>query len=101
MQVCQVIGTVVSTKKVESLVGLKLLVVQPMDIRTGATEPIGTPVVAVDAVGAGEGEVVIAVAGSSSRLTKVTKDLPVDGTIVGIIDSIEVEGERVFAKYGE
>ncbi len=96
MQLARVKGTVVSTQKSEKLVGLKLLVVEPIDVET--LEPAGKPLVAVDAVGAGEGEVVLFVAGSSARLTARTKDLPVDATIMGIVDYVELMGRRTFAK---
>ena len=65
MQIARVKGTVVSTNKAEKLMGLKLLVVKPIDLET--MEEKGSPIVAVDAVGAGEGEVVMLVGGSSSR----------------------------------
>ena len=60
MQIARVKGTVVSTNKAEKLMGLKLLVVKPIDLET--MEEKGSPIVAVDAVGAGEGEVVMLVA---------------------------------------
>ncbi len=96
MQLARVKGTVVSTQKAEQIVGLKLLLVEPIDVET--LEPTGKPLVAVDAVGAGEGEVVLYVAGSSARLTDRTKNLPVDATIMAIVDYVEVEGRRTFAK---
>ena len=55
-------------------------------------------VVAVDAVGAGPGEIVLTSAGSSARLTAVTTDKPVDAVIVGIVDAVETEGEIRYAK---
>ena len=97
MQLARVKGTVVSTQKAEEIVGLKLLVVEPIDVES--LEPIGKPVVAVDAVGAGEGEVVLYVSGSSARLTDRTKNLPVDATIMAIVDYVEVDGRRTFAKF--
>jgi len=96
MQLARVVGTVVSTQKSEKLVGLKLLIVEPVDMRT--LESTGNPMVAVDAVGAGEGEVVLFVAGSSARLTQRTKDLPVDATVMAIVDYVEMDGGRTFAK---
>ena len=56
---------------------------------------------AVDAVGAGTGELVLIAAGSSARLTEVTKDRPVDHVICGIVDIVEVAGEDVYLKYAE
>jgi microcompartment protein CcmK/EutM len=96
MQLARVVGTVVSSQKAEAMVGMKLLVVEPVDVRTLAVT--GKPLVAVDSVGAGEGEIVLLVAGSSARLTQRTKDKPVDATIMAIVDFVEVDGSRTFAK---
>jgi microcompartment protein CcmK/EutM len=54
--------------------------------------------VAADAVGAGEGEIVMVAAGSSARLTEVSRDKPVDAVIVGIVDAVEVGGKDVYLK---
>lgn len=96
MQLARVVGTVVSTQKSEQLTGMKLLIVEPIDARTLAST--GKPLVAVDSVGAGEDEVVLYVSGSSARLTRRTKDKPVDATIMAIVDFVEVEGKQTFAK---
>jgi len=96
MQICRVVGTVVSTNKVEKLSGMKLLLVRALDLDT-FTE-IGPLVVSIDTVGAGSGEVVMVVAGSSSRQTPITDGKPVDNSIVAIIDHIDVGGERIFDK---
>jgi microcompartment protein CcmK/EutM len=92
-------GSVVSTNKSETLKGLKLLVVMPLDTET--LKEKGSPLVAIDAVGAGEGEVVICVGGSSSRQTAFTDGTPCDLAIIAIVDSIDIRGKRVFEKYGE
>lgn len=97
MQIARVKGTVVSTTKSEKLNGLKLLIVKPVDIET--MEEKGSLIVAIDAVGAGEGEIVMIVGGSSSRQTAITDGKPVDMSIVGIIDSMDVNGVRVFEKF--
>jgi len=91
----RVIGTVVSTNKEQELNGLKLLLVRGADIEGKAT---GSLVVAVDAVGAGVGEVVLYASGSSARQTRVTKDRPVDATIMAIVDSIELDGRQTYTK---
>jgi microcompartment protein CcmK/EutM len=91
----RVIGTVVSTRKEEDLTGLKLLLVRAADVEG---KPTGSLVVAVDAVGAGLGEVVLYASGSSARQTRVTKDRPVDATIMAIVDSIELEGRQTYSK---
>lgn len=97
MQIARVKGTVVSTTKSEKLSGLKLLIVKPVDIET--LEEKGSMIVAIDAVGAGEGEIVMIVGGSSSRQTALTDGKPVDMSIVGIIDSMDVNGVRIFEKF--
>ncbi|MFH1446395.1 MAG: EutN/CcmL family microcompartment protein [Chloroflexota bacterium] len=95
MLIARVIGTTVSTIKDEKLVARKLLIVRQTDERG---EPIGKPFVAVDTVGAGNGELVLTSAGSSARQTTITKDTPVDAVIMAIIDSLEVDGKVVFRK---
>lgn len=97
MKVCRVVGDVVSTQKSEMMIGFKLLVVQPIDIYD-ISKTQGFPYVAVDTVGAGEGEIVLVVAGSSSRLTELTNKKPVDAAIMGIIDYITIQGEKTFSK---
>ncbi len=89
MFIAEVIGTVVATRKHERLVGSKIQVVQPLEPRGGKAK--GEPLVAVDAVGAGVGERVIVVQGSGARKA-VDNDLcPVDATIIGIIDHLDIE----------
>ena len=61
-------------------------------------KPEGSPFVAVDAVGAGEEEIVLVVSGSSSRLTEMTKNKPADATIQAIIDYIKIDGKQTYAK---
>ena len=83
----KVIGTVWSTKKDENLVGAKFLIVKELTLDLKEKDRI---VVAVDSVGAGEGEVVLVATGSSSRMTSFTKDKPVDAVIMGIVDKLDV-----------
>jgi len=90
-------GTVVSTRKDAGLSGLKLLLVREVDAQF---QPTGNQLVAVDAVGAGTGELVLVASGSSARLTEVSKDKPVDAVISGIVDSVEVNGADVYRKHG-
>lgn len=97
MDVCKVKGNIVSTNKCEKLMGLKLMLVRQFNLEKQKEE--GIPFVAIDTVGAGEGEVVLVVKGSSARQTQITENKPVDSSIVGIIDLIEVEGKTVFRKY--
>jgi microcompartment protein CcmK/EutM len=91
-----VVGTVVASRKEAELESLKLLLVKPCDV--SGTPSGGQPVVAIDAVGAGVGEVVMYASGSSARQTKVTKDRPVDATIMAIVDTIEQEGQVRYQK---
>lgn len=91
----RVVGTVVSTRKEEELQGLKFLLVKACD---ADGKPTGLPVVAVDAVGAGIGEVILYASGSSARQTKVTKDRPVDATIMAIVDEVEIDGAARYLK---
>ncbi|HEY3127973.1 MAG TPA: EutN/CcmL family microcompartment protein [Acidobacteriota bacterium] len=86
----RVIGTVVATRKDEKLAGKKLLVVRTLDPETRKEEGYS---VAVDTVGAGVGETVICVSGSSARLATGMKDHPVDTAIVGIVDTIKLDNK--------
>ena len=95
MLFARVVGNVVCTRKDEKLVGMKLLLVQPVDLEGQAK---GTPMVAIDAVGSGEGELVLIVQGSSARQTRQTEGNPVDCTIFAVVDYIEKEGKVVFSK---
>jgi microcompartment protein CcmK/EutM len=95
MQMAQVVGTVVATQKHRKLEGAKLLLVQPLTLDD---QPRGTTLLAIDAVGAGVGEVVLYASGSSARQTRVTRDRPVDATIMAIVDSIEHEGRQTYTK---
>lgn len=98
MNLGKVAGTVVATRKDEKLQGRKLLAVRTIDPETLA--PTGYTI-AVDTVGAGVGEIVILVGGSSARMATGMKDHPVDTAIVGIVDEIELEppeGRKDFKK---
>lgn len=95
MLIGKVVGTVVATKKERELEGLKFLLVRGLDLDG---KPTNTLVVAVDSVGAGVGEVVLYASGSSARQTVVTKDRPVDATIMAIVDTIDVEGTTKYVK---
>ena len=88
MIIGRVAGTVVCTKKVEELLGFKLLLVRKIDLEDKPTRDV---VVAVDLVGAGAGEKVLLVSGSSSRQTSRTDKKPVDAAIIGIIDVVTID----------
>lgn len=83
----KVIGTVWSTKKDDNLVGAKFLIVQQLDLNLN---PKPSVVIAVDSVGAGEGEVVLVATGSSARQTDFTKNKPIDAVIMAIVDKLDV-----------
>jgi ethanolamine utilization protein EutN len=99
MFIARVTGSLVSTQKVASMVGQKLLVVEPLRVDEkdqSSLKPTGRTFVVVDTVGAGEGEVVLCVQGSSARYTPETKTLPVDAAIIGIVDQVQVSGNTIF-----
>jgi microcompartment protein CcmK/EutM len=92
----RVAGTLVASRKEETLEGLKFLVIKQIDVDQGET---GGYVVAADAVGAGVGEVVMYATGSSARQTRYTRDRPCDAVIMAIVDTWEVGGEVRYHKY--
>ena len=100
MFLAKVTGSVVATQKVSSMVGSKLLTVEPLRVEPANREKLigtGRTFVCVDTVGAGLGEMVLIVQGSSARMTPETEKLPVDCTIIGIVDTVNVEGRTVFS----
>ncbi|ART78392.1 ethanolamine utilization protein EutN [Sutcliffiella horikoshii] len=98
MIIAKVTGSIVATTKAEKLKGKKLLIVTPLDMKN--IEEDGKPIVAIDTVGSGVGEVVLIVSGSSARQTEITNGVPVDAAIVGIVDQIELNGTLTFSKGG-
>lgn len=99
MFVAKVTGSMVSTQKVASMVGHKLMVVEPYRIDANDRSRLvttGRTFVAVDTVGAGIGEFVLITQGSSARQTPETKNLPIDTVIVGIIDTVHLDGHQIF-----
>jgi ethanolamine utilization protein EutN len=103
MLIAKVTGSLVSTEKVGSMVGHKLLMVEPyrLDAKNrGSLVTTGRVMVAVDTVGAGTGELVLITQGSSARLTPETKSLPIDTVVIGIIDSVHVDHACVYDKEG-
>ena len=87
MKVAKVIGNIWATRKEEKLAGL--LLVQPLDVLTGKAER--PPIVAADIIGAGVGETVLVVGGSSARSAAGDMSIPVDATVVGIVDDQEID----------
>lgn len=92
-------GSVVATKKNPKMTGAKLLVVRPLVVDTPeATEfrKGSSTLIAVDSLGAGEGEVVLVVQGSSARLAGADKDSPVDAVVVGIVDTVDLSKRKIY-----
>jgi microcompartment protein CcmK/EutM len=89
LQIARVIGDIVSTRKDEQLVGLTLLLLQPL---TPDRKPAGRPIVAADSTGAGVGEEVFFVRGKEASFPFHPARPPVDAGVVGIIDHWQYEG---------
>jgi ethanolamine utilization protein EutN len=99
MFVARVTGSLVSTQKVASMVGQKLLIVDPLRVDEkdqSSLKSTGRTFIVVDTVGAGEGEIVLCVQGSSARYTPETKTLPIDAAIIGIVDQVQVASKTIF-----
>ncbi len=82
MTVGRVVGSLISTRKCENLIGSKFAIVEPLDIMNAGHERL----VAVDIIGAGVGEMVLVATGSSARIGSGLEKAPVDAAIVGIVD---------------
>lgn len=95
MIIARVVGSAVSTIKAQELRGSKLLVLRPANPKD---ELDGDAFVAVDLVGAGEGELVLVATGSAARQSSMTQQTPVDAVIMAILDSLEVDGATTFRK---
>lgn len=104
MFVAKVTGAVVSTQKVDTLVGSKLLVVEPYRLEPSARASLATTgrtFIAIDTIGAGEGDYVLITQGSSARLTPETKHMPIDCVIIGIVDQVRVDHNSVYRREDE
>lgn len=99
MLVGRVTGNVVSTNKVSTLLGAKLLIVQPVELDTLAMKD--DYVICVDDVGAGEGDLVFCAYGSSARQSDTSKELASDYTIYGILDTVTIHGTQTYDKAKE
>ena len=104
MFLARVTGNVVATQKDKTLSGQKLFVVEPLNVKydektrkPASLGDTGRAIVALDCVGAGEGQLVLVVQGSSARMTEQTKNLPADAVIVGIVDSAEIAGKTFYS----
>ncbi|QEG38698.1 EutN/CcmL family microcompartment protein [Roseimaritima ulvae] len=99
MFIARVTGSVVSTQKVASMTGHKLLVVEPYRLNGETRDELvttGRTFIAVDTLGAGEDDYVLIVQGSSARLTPETSKLPIDAVIIGIVDSVHIGKQNVY-----
>jgi ethanolamine utilization protein EutN len=100
MFLAKVEGSVVATKKDANMTGRKLLLIRPqlVDDKDPTKFKAGTnTIVAVDSVGAGEGELVMFCQGSSARLAGGLKEAPVDAVIIGIVDVVDVFGKQIYS----
>jgi microcompartment protein CcmK/EutM len=93
--IAKVVGSAVSTMKLDALQSSKLLIVRPADAQGNAT---GAPVLAVDLVGAGEDELVMVSEGSSARMAMGNDRSPADAAIIGILDSLRYYGDLTYRK---
>ena len=101
MFIAKVTGSLVATQKVDTMVGHKLLIVEPYRLEAKQRKSIittGRTFVAVDTLGAGEGDYVLLTQGSSARMTPQTKHLPIDAVVVGIVDQVHVDKNCVYAR---
>jgi ethanolamine utilization protein EutN len=104
MFLAKVTGSVVATQKLASITGHKLLTVEPLRVEPTQKNQLvstGRTFVVVDTVGAGEGETVLIVQGSSARMTPQTEKLPVDATIIGIVDTVNIDTRTIFSAHGQ
>ncbi len=101
MFIARVTGSVVSTQKVSSMTGHKLLVVEPFRLDEKKRQSLvttGRTFIAVDSMGAGEGDFVLITQGSSARLTPETETLPIDAVIIGIVDQVHIDKASVYSR---
>lgn len=95
MKLGRIVGTVVATRKDPKLEGLRMYLVEDVDL---AMKGRGSFVVAADVMGAGVGEVVLYCSGSAARQTDETKGRPVDAVVMAIVDTVDREGDVMFNK---
>jgi microcompartment protein CcmK/EutM len=95
MLLARVAGTLVATDKEPSLEGLSFRVLSQLNTEN---EETGSYVVAVDAIGAGVGEVVLYATGSSARQTSATDGRPCDAVVMAIVDTWEIDGQERYRK---
>ena len=101
MFIAKVTGSLVSTQKVNEIVGNKLMMVEPFRLDADTRKELittGRTFVAIDTIGAGAGDFVLITQGSSARMTPETKTMPIDTLIVGIVDRVHVESACVYSR---
>lgn len=101
MFIAKVTGSVISTQKVSTMVGQKLLIVEPYRLEPKDRKRIvttGRTFVAVDMMGAGVGDYVLLTQGSSARMTPETKTLPIDCVVIGIVDQAHIGADCVYSR---
>ncbi|TWT30001.1 EutN/CcmL family microcompartment protein [Blastopirellula retiformator] len=101
MFIAKVTGSVIATQKVDSMVGNKLLVVEPYRLEPSERKKLvttGRTFIAVDMLGSGVGDFVLITQGSSARLTPETKSLPIDCVVVGIVDQAHIDAACVYSR---
>jgi ethanolamine utilization protein EutN len=101
MFIARVTGSIVSTQKADSMVGHKLLVVEPYRLQDQSRDSLvttGRTFIAVDTLGAGVDDFVLVVQGSSARLTPETAKLPIDAAVIGIVDSVTIEKKSIYKR---
>ena len=99
MILAKVEGCLVATKKNDKITGQKLLFVRPLVADSASDSALRggkSTLVAVDELGAGEGEVVLIAQGSSARLGMQDKDSPIDAVVVGIVDTVDLSGNIIY-----
>ena len=99
MFIALVTGSIVATQKTSTMTGHKLLIVEPYRLDAKKRTQLittGRTFIAVDTLGAGEGQLVLVTQGSSARMTPETKALPIDAVIIGLIDTVQADGKEVF-----
>lgn len=100
MFLARVQGQVVASQKDKAILGMKLLIVEPLRVNYapdggGAFDVTGRAIVAIDRIGAGEGQLVLVVQGSSARLMEGCGKMPIDAVVVGLVDEATVKGRKL------
>jgi ethanolamine utilization protein EutN len=104
MFIAKVVGSMVSTQKVPTMTGHKLMLVEPYRVEPNHRQSLigtGRSFVAVDTLGSGVGDLVLVTQGSSARLTPETKSLPIDAVVVGLVDQVSLEQSCIYDRKSE